>query len=62
MTYIGTDDVADPFASDTSCTYIKCRKNTVTVNYGLAKSNLLNIKGVPFLAGYNMFDLPLDLW
>lgn len=32
----------------------------MTVNYGLAKSTLLNIKGVPFLAGYNMFDLPID--
>ena len=58
--FLGTDNVTDPTTYDESCQYIRCRKNNVNINYGSAKSTMLGITGVPFLAGFNIIDVPAN--
>lgn len=54
------DNLTDPATYDESCQYIRCRKKIVNINYGNAKSTILGITGVPFLAGFTIIDVPAN--
>lgn len=52
--------MSDPTTYDESCRFIRCRKVSSTAYYSAAKASALSITGTSTLAGYTIFDLPLD--